>query len=380
MLRGAGGARVDGKLNRDFDNWIAMIHDLATGADVWSSRPSWLEFATNNRCNLRCLMCGNPSEPSLGMARADAQSLLSQVLPHMSLVTPSANSEPLLADLELILAECRRHDVYLDMYSNATLLDGERFRAMADRMYRLHLSFDSHIPEVYERVRVGAHYDQVVHNIREIVQVATERGIPVVFVMVMMTENVPHLPGYVDFIAELGGSRARAQIRVQSLDYYSPQCPDLDPQRRYTNDQIAAWLDGAVERAVEHGIIFTVDADEPLHRTVTPAAPIVRGIGPDVLNRFLETVRRRYPHFCAMAACYLKVDPSGAVFPCCYAPPELEMGNVHESSVDDIWNGSAYRRFRRRMATGDYPAPCAKCTMLTRNLGARQTAPATDEG
>ena len=46
----------------------ATIHDLATQAEVWQSRPSWLEFAPNNVCNLRCVMCGQSDGVPVGLS------------------------------------------------------------------------------------------------------------------------------------------------------------------------------------------------------------------------------------------------------------------------------------------------------------------------
>jgi radical SAM protein with 4Fe4S-binding SPASM domain len=366
------------KLDLAFDNGVAMIHDLARRATEWSSHPSWFEFATNNLCNLRCVMCAHSDgQPAVVMQDDRARSLLDQVLPEGTLLIPSANSEPLLGNLDLLLERCRQHDVYLDLYTNATLLDGERFRAIADRVYRLHVSFDSHIPEVYERLRVGAQYPRVAKNIREILPVAKERQIPVAFVFVMMSENLPHLAEYIDFIADVGGAEARAQVRVLPLVDNSSACADLDVRRHFTEAEVIGFVDRAAERALARRIIFTVEVPEPLRREITPVAPIVRMIAADVVSRFIPTIQRMYPHFCSMAAYYMKIRPDGAVFPCCVAPPELNMGNVHERSVPEIWNGEKYRRFRQRMMTGDYPDACARCNVLLSNphFSARGSAP-----
>jgi radical SAM protein with 4Fe4S-binding SPASM domain len=353
---------MSSKFHRDFDNWVAMIHDLASGADVWSSRPSWIEFATNNRCNLRCVMCSQPGDPAMAMAPEDARTLLEALLPDATVLTPSSNSEPLLADIELVLEQCRKHDVYLDLYTNATLLTPERFAAIAERLYRLHLSFDSHIPAFYERLRAGASFAKVVENLRAAVAGANARGIPVVFIMVMMADNTAVLADYVDFVADLGAT----QIRVQALEDQSDAYASLDVRRAHPDVEIGAWLDQALERARDRKVILTVEADPPLQRHVAPIPPVIRGIGPDLLERFLETVRRRYPHFCSMASSYLKVTPDGTVYPCCHAPAELNMGNVHEQSLSAIWNGPAYRQFRRRMHARQYGPTCASCPVLVR--------------
>jgi len=80
-----------------------------------------------------------------------------------------------------------------------------------------------------------------------------------------------------------------------------------------------------------------------------------------------DFLRRQHPKFCAMAAYYMKILPNGDVFPCCRGPDELRMGNTNEQSIEQIWNGDAYRAFRRRMHTGDYPQVCSTCSVLVDN-------------
>ncbi|MFO1077585.1 MAG: SPASM domain-containing protein [Planctomycetota bacterium] len=86
-----------------------------------------------------------------------------------------------------------------------------------------------------------------------------------------------------------------------------------------------------------------------------------------VLLLLAAELRERFPHFCSMASHYVKVEPDGAVYPCCNAPPELRMGNVHEQPLPTIWNGERYRRFRQRMHARDYPSCCRTCDVLVGN-------------
>jgi radical SAM protein with 4Fe4S-binding SPASM domain len=357
-----------GKITTEIDNYMAIVHDLAAEAEVWLSRPAWLEFAPNNVCNLRCIMCGQADgEPLLVMKKEDAVKFLDDVLPSTSLWTPSALSEPMLANMALVIEKCREHEVWLNFYSNATLLDGKRFRGIADRIQKLHISFDSHEKAVFESLRVRADFDTVVANIKEVLPIATEMGVPVGFVAVLMADNLAHLAEFVDFLADIGAAKARSDIRVQPMLYNSKGCAGRNVTDRFTEAEIAHELDRACERARARGINLYVDFDLPLRREVTVVPPHVRGIMPDMLTHMTETIRERYPHFCRMASYYLKVTPDGKVFPCCRAPHELEMGNVHEEPIEKIWNGERYRTFRKRMFTGDYPNACRSCSFLVEN-------------
>ena len=356
------------KIVRELRNYYAVIADLASEAETWTAKPAWLEFAPNNVCNLRCIMCqqadGLPVEV---MKKEDAVKLLDDVLPDMTLWTPSALSEPMLADFKTVLKKCREHEVFLNMYSNCTLLTGEKFRDMADRVHKLWISFDSSRKEVFEMLRERANFEIVVQNVRDILKVAKEKGVPVGFVAVLVKDNLEHLHELVDFVSDLGAVEAGCDLRIQPMLDNAVRCRDQNVFAAFSEAQIEAALDRACERAHARGLIFHVDMDDPYRRTVEPRAPMARQNTPEVLSIMLDEVRERFPHWCSMATNYVKIEPNGDVFPCCRGPRELKMGNVNEQSMKEIWNGERYREFRRRMHTKDYPEVCKTCDVLVAN-------------
>lgn len=369
------------KIVRELKNYYAVIADLASGAEEWSSRPAWLEFAPNNVCNLRCIMCAQADGvPVEVMKKEDAVRLLDEVLPHTTLWTPSALSEPMLANIKLVVAKCREHEVFLNMYSNCTLLDGEQFEAMADRIHKLWISFDSCDKPVLEMLRAGADFDRVVGHIREILAVAARRQIPVGFVAVLVKDNLQRLAELVDFVADLGAVAAKCDLRVQPMLDNAVRCRDQNVFAAFGQDEIVRQIDRACARARVRNVIFHVDMDDPYRRNIVPHEPIVRGISGDVLSVMIDEVRERFPHFCSMASNYVKIEPNGKVFPCCRGPRELEMGNVNEQSLGAIWNSERYREFRRRMHARDYPEVCRTCDVLTANphFDKRWLAPPVD--
>lgn len=356
------------KVARELKNFFAVFADLASGAEEWSSRPAWLEFAPNNVCNLRCIMCAQADGIPLEVMKKEAAvKLLDEILPHTTLWNPSALSEPMLANIQLVVEKCREHDVYLNMYTNCTLLDGAKFSGMADRIHKLWISFDSADKPVLEKLRAPIEFEQVVGNIREVLAVAVERRIPVGFVAVLMKDNLPGLHQLVDFLADLGAVPARCDLRVQPMIDNAARCADQNVFAAFTQEQILAHVDRACDRARARGLIFHVDMDDPYRRNVVPQEPTVRGITGDLLSVMLDEIRDRFPHFCSMSTSYVKIEPSGAVYPCCRGPRELVMGNVNEQPLEQIWNSEKYRAFRRRMHARDYPEVCRGCDVLTAN-------------
>lgn len=65
--------------------------------------------------------------------------------------------------------------------------------------------------------------------------------------------------------------------------------------------------------------------------------------------------------FCEQPWLALTVMANGDVVPCMQDyNTELKLGNIHEQTLEEIWNGEAYRRFREYHVTGNFP-PGHKC-------------------
>src|SRR5262249_50029789 len=69
---------------------------------------------------------------------------------------------------------------------------------------------------------------------------------------------------------------------------------------------------------------------------------------------------------CAYPWQQMIIDLTGEVVPCCfwsgYGNSGKPLGNTNVQTVDEIWNGEAYREFGLRNASGDLQGyPCHEC-------------------
>lgn len=84
----------------------------------------------------------------------------------------------------------------------------------------------------------------------------------------------------------------------------------------------------------------------------------------------LGAVGKFPPHMpCPFPWQYLVVQWNGDVVPCCRDFNAVNrMGNVADCTLKEIWNSSAYERFRESMSTGAYePSMCAECMEIYGN-------------
>jgi len=75
---------------------------------------------------------------------------------------------------------------------------------------------------------------------------------------------------------------------------------------------------------------------------------------------------KKYPPFmpCPFPWKHLVIQWNGDVVPCCRDyNGAIKLGNVHDTPLKEIWNGSAYEDFRQQMASGRFThnTPCPEC-------------------
>lgn len=356
------------------ENFALLSRDLATQSVEWHSRPAELEFSFNNACNLDCIMCGRSDQvPRLVLDEEKGIDALETILPNTLQWTPSSYSEPFLNDFETISRLCEKHQVSLFIFTNGYLCTRERFLEIRKHVHKIWFSFDSHIPETYERIRKGSCFDKVVENMANTVESAKEDGTECCFQIVLMRLNVMELADYVRFVASLGGRK----ISVQELIPASRHFHDLKVDGAFSDDEVLEALDRARAAARDCAVDLFLKLRPPfvgdaLHavdsgKVKNPLASL-REIG-------MASIRKLYPFFCNMAAGYLKITPDGWVFPCCRAPSSLRMGNIQDQPFEEIWNNERYRSFRKGMFEGRYDPACRDCYIFK---GHAQTGPAEE--
>lgn len=349
------------KYRREIANFVAATKDLGEGRSVWASRPYYLEYSTNSACNLRCIMCSQVENPPVySTPLAQQGPLLEELFANTTLWTPSATSEPLLNNFERLWPLIQKHNVQLDIITNAMLLTPAVLEKLLPQLHRITLSVDSHQKAVLEKLRAPAVFETVIEHARHATRRCREVGVPVIYHMVLALDVLDGLEDYVDFIAELGGTR----ITVLELLPNTPHFDELDPFQRVGEAKIAERLEAMRRRAEERGMGLFIEVHAPLGGEYDYGSPNTRVQSGAVLELMHSELAEAHAGFCPMVTGYLKVEPDGTTFPCCRAPRELVLGNVLKDGVEAVWNGAPMQRLRERMFAGDYPEPCKGCVVL----------------
>ncbi len=322
--------------------------------------PKALYIETTNRCNLRCRGCilyrGN-WEPDRDMSYRDLVMITDQ-LPELQRTTLHGVGEPLLNKaLFRMIAHLKNRDVYVLFNSNGILLDENRQNAVIDSgLDELRISLDAASPQGYKRIRDSNKFDQIVQNLRSFQKLQKKRraATPKVSIWFLGTkENIAELPDLVQLAADIGIEELHLQRLVYFQDHQGYGVAKCEKTLQGSDDATLQLIHNSRQLATRLGIRFNASG----------------------LNNPLESVQADSALTSPWSKCYrpqtlMYITANGNVLPCCISPfsttvhSSIILGNVFESSLEEIWSGPGYTDFRDQLQTESPPKCCRGCGVL----------------
>lgn len=315
--------------------------------------PRSLQLEVTSSCNLRCAMCLVRYRPPVNkLAGAMSWPLFTGLmaeLPGVRTVTLQGLGEPLLSPHLLDMIDLlKQQGARTGFNSNGTLLRESVAERLVDmRLDWLHVSLDGSTAQTFEAIRDGASFTTVLSNLANLVAAKrragrTEPWIRVVFVA--MRRNVDELADLVDLLADVGVD----ELRVQNLSHDFGDTDETGPYAEIRAYAHREALDGdagpAFDEARRRADARGVDLRLPSLQSIDPAPD-----GPG----------------CTWPWDSAYVTSDGVVQPCCMVMGDdrVQLGRLDDNGFAAIWNGPAYRRFRRQLLDGDPPEVCRGCSL-----------------
>jgi radical SAM protein with 4Fe4S-binding SPASM domain len=290
---------------------MSLWHNIPEMMDYYiPSLPSMYWIDIIRLCNLKCIMCPQArglQERQAKMPLDRFVRIVDAICTNRPLIKLYLSGEPLLHEQLFEMIEYA-HDKGCQsvIHTNATLLTEEMVeRILSSSLTFVSFSFDGCTPEIYERLRPPARFDQTVANIRRFLDVRrrTGRGPYTNIEIIRMRDTEPFLGSFAD------EWRANGVGEVSIVDYMT-------------------WL-GAVDDRRSDG------------------AARYEGYAPCAAP---------FQHGCILS--------DGTVVPCCLdVDGRMPLGNVEEQPFHEIWLSNAYRHLRLQMLTGELPpgSICRAC-------------------
>lgn len=296
--------------------------------------PSWIQVETTTKCNLRCKTClrthTHPdlsNDMSLKVFKLIVNNSVGSILvkPTIKLI---GLGEPLLnPHITSMVKYAKRKGLEVELLSNLTIADPRIWKELIDaRLDSLAVSLDAGSPETFEEIRVGAKFEDVVSNIRQLIKTRDDMNSPkprVFFRSTISNENAHEISAISKLPEKIGVDRAIFSDKI-SPSKENQGCMHLNtPNPKVSQIEASSWI-------------------------------------------------KRSSHSCpATVRCYITYD--GKVLPCNalmmlvsreeYA--KIEFGNVTQDALLRIWFSKRYKKFRALKTLGFHPHFCRECPNIS---------------
>lgn len=324
--------------------------------DLLKSFPVDIGLPAGDKCNLNCIFCTERKSNSDYKNISFEEFLnFTEPLKFASFIQIQGWGEPLLNPdyekiFDFVIEECGGARV---SFSTNGILLNEKWidKLTSNENIVISISLNASSKEGYHHLMGKDYFNKVIRNIKLLTKVKAEKGISSPFIaasFVCMNQNIHELPEFINLVADLGIKCVilrelmilRREQEKYALDNYSDK----------TNKSLQLALKIAKKRNVF------------LNTSTFPVSYYLQG-------NHRERVYS-YPDFypACTTRCYSEcfdpwtsfaVNNEGYVKACCYS--DVIMGNIFEQSFSQIWNGEAYRYYRKNVNTSNPPQDCAHC-------------------
>ena len=312
------------------------------------SFPCYLGIDTTSKCNLRCKICFRRycSDTFINqndMDSVEMDALIKALFPTAYTLNISTVGEPLLSDhMERILKACTEYRVSLSLTTNGTLLRGERFlQKLGSVLNYIEISVDSASPALFEKLRTGASYKEVIKNSKNLGEIRRKRPDPkfsLGFSMTLFRENLEEIPDVLRLVSEVGGDFLKTDIGVifEKKDFHrSVLCvPDI------YNDV----YDSAHQVADKIGIRLLMRA--PFSEDHAP-----------------ESGKCGICDYLYLSAC---INGEGKLNPCYFQV--ISSCRITDSGFKSCWNSQEMRKLRLEHDTSLANSHCRNCYLVIRRM------------
>lgn len=335
-------SEINGALNeREFE----------AGAERAASTPRHITLGTHNACNAKCVFCleGSYTRFSLALYKEFFEGRMGHFIRNAESLTFTGFGEILWVP---------GIEEFLD-YINETLprtkkiftTNGTPLRpAVVERLMRgdhtVQVSLHATNAALHRDLTgLDGQFDAILDNIRSMVALREARREPgakdgetfpfLRLTSVLNVRNIDDAPAFVQMAFDLGVQA----IRCHYMTIFAPE-----------HIEQSCFFDQArADRAIREARAL---AESLRQRDVRRAFEVE-------LPPLFSDSEKAAPARCRDPWQHLYVELMGSVQPCCNWGEHI--GNLHEDSVDGLWNGSLYRSLRKGMASGEPHTWCRSC-------------------
>lgn len=319
--------------------WLANLLWIK-GFPYTVHHPRLVEIEVTTRCPLKCPICEHTywDEPPRDMSFEEFKMIVDQ-FPKLKWIGLTGIGESFVnKDFIKMLEYVKSKKIYVELYDPFFLIEeknaGGLVKLGVDKIF---VSLDAATKGTYEKIRVGAKFENVIGNIKRFLQIRDSNGSPypeLSYHYIINKLNIGEVIDFIDLVKSITGTDG--SIIFTRMLHCFPETKDLFVE-------IPEYLEKQVkDKARETRVRVSWNADAPAKKP-------------------------------SISQCSLWIMPfifvTREVIPCCAgneankrdSQKEYSLGNIFENSFNDIWNSDKYRDFRRMINQGKVPVQCKDC-------------------
>lgn len=303
----------------------------------------------NNKCNLKCRMCGFSDLRVGGLPKFDLpmalfEKIVDEILPRTRYLALSCMTEALMTrDFPERIALLPRAGVpFTELITNGTLLTDRIIEAiLAVPLSRIAVSIDGATKETFEAVRPGAIFEKVIANVRRFSELKAQAGavLPALRINHVVSElNEAEFPRFLELVESLSPQAidVRTIVRMSDAVDRGPTDESFFARVREMLEMLDAWCARTGIR--NEGYLR--------HQEAT-------------IEIFTSTGERLS---CLRPWNTVAIHANGDVMPC-ISWTRAPVGNLALQSFDEIWRGEAAEAIRREFEAKKPGIDCQHCTI-----------------
>jgi radical SAM protein with 4Fe4S-binding SPASM domain len=305
-------------------------------------QPKHAQIEITTHCNFHCPMCSrtvwdnhnflkNPKHMSL----QDFKKIVLK-LPYCESINLQGAGESLLnPDLVNMVRFCKKNNIRTYLITNASVLSEQLSRNLIlSGLSEIYFSLDSADAKSFRKIRVGAEFSKVIHNIKRFVKLKSQLNSKTPFIGVRVSvfkENIYEIPRILELVNHLGIRHVTLKNMIKTSTWPTP-INVLSKKQRYL---LKKFQDYGRDLGMHVYIAFP---------------PLITG-----------SKKKRVKCWKAWKSVYITVN--GGVLPCCLFPTGRRKvyGNILQQDFKEIWNNAVYTSLRESLKNKNLYHMCEIC-------------------
>lgn len=309
---------------------------------VTGNPPLWLLAELTYKCPLQCPYCSNPVEIAAVKNELKTDDWLRVMREARAMGAAQigfSGGEPLVRkDLEILIAESRKLGYYSNLITSGVGMDEDRIKAFKEAgLDHIQISFQASNEELNNFLGGTQSFQ---HKL-EMARLVKKYEYPMVLNIVIHRQNIDQIRDILDMVVELKAD----YVELASTQYYGWSLHNID-QLLPTREQ----LEEAEKVAHEY---------QERYKDRMKIIYVV----PDYFEDRPKKCMNGWGNI------FLTIAPDGVALPCHSARqlPGLDLPNVRENSIQEIWNDS--NDFNKFRGLEWMKEPCLSCDEKHKDLG-----------